>query len=89
MIPGVHVEHEIHERPNQPRSEPAKHDESRTADLGAALKVDEAETGADFPMRLNARTFTRRSPAPDDGVVLFSAGRYLVERDVGQLEENR
>src|SRR5205823_1581438 len=89
VIASVGVEHQVHERPHESRAESAKDDESGPADLGATLEINEAEPGADLPMRRDARTLARCPPRPDDRIALFPAGWNLIERDVRQLEKDR
>ena len=89
MFPSVSVQHEIHESAHEPRAFAAKDDEPGAADLGTALEIDESEPATDLPMRRDPCAFTRRAPRSDDGVSLFSPGGNLIERDVGQLEQNR
>src|SRR6185436_17491863 len=88
VLASVEVEHKVHQRPHEGCALIAEYDEPRSADLGAALEIDDAESSPNLPMRLDARAFTGSAPCPYDGVVFFAAGRHLVECDVRQLEEN-
>ena len=52
VLAGVQIEHEGDQRALEPRAEPPQHRETRAADLGRALEVQNAQRGAELPVRL-------------------------------------
>ena len=52
VLRGVQVEHPRDQRALQPRAPALEHVEARARDLHAALEVDDAERGAELPVRL-------------------------------------
>src|SRR5688572_17103349 len=51
-LSNVQVEHKGDQRALQPRARTTQHIEARTCDLGATLKVKDAQCGTQIPMRL-------------------------------------
>ena len=52
MTGRVQVEHEVDQRPLEPRARADQHREPGAGDLGPALEIDDAERGAEIPVRL-------------------------------------
>ena len=85
----MHVQHQIHERANQPRTHPAEDNEAGAADFCPTLEVDDSKFGANLPVRLDTSAVTGRTPASNNSVLVFSAGGNLIECDVRELEQDR
>ena len=80
----------LHERELQQHEVALEVGETRAADLGAALHVDEVERKAEVQVVLDLEVELARltDVAQHDGV-LFAAVGDVGERDVGDLEEDR
>ena len=88
VLPYVQVDHHRDQRPREARPGAAEHDESRAADLGASREVQDAEGGANVPMRAEAAFLARRPPRAQHATVILAARGDIGERRVGQLEQN-
>ena len=59
----MQMQHEVDERAREARTGADQHREPRRGDLGAPLEVDDAERGADIPVRLRReRELARTTP---------------------------
>ena len=88
MLAGVQIEHQGRQRPLQPRTGTEVGGEARTGDLGAALEVENAELGAQVPVRpgLEAEV-ARLADLALLAVRLFVCPhRHRVVRQVGQRQ---
>ena len=60
MLAGVQVEHEVGQRPLQPRSQVPVHGKARAGEFGGALQIEHAQLFAQFPVRLGREIEFRR-----------------------------
>ncbi len=90
VLAGVQVEHEVGQRPLQPRSQVPVHREACAGKLGGAFEIEHAQRFAQFPVRLGSEIeLRRRAPAPDFDIIFgrLSHGHAFV-RQVGDAGEN-
>ena len=52
MLARVQIEHEVDQRARQPRAGAAQHREAGAGNLRGALEIENAERGAEIPVRL-------------------------------------
>ena len=71
MLLGVHVEHEADERALEAGARAHVDGEPCSAELGGALKVEDAELLAEFPVRLGREVEVRLLAPRLDGDVIF------------------
>ena len=90
MLAGVQVEHEIGQRPLQPRPQVPVHREARAGKLGGAFEIEHAQRFAQFPVRLGREIELRRSaPAPDFDIIFGSLShRHACVGQIGDAGEN-
>ena len=87
---GVHVQHHVHQAAHQFGAEAAIDDKPGPTDLGAARKIEYPQLFTDLPVRPNRRAVrSRPPPAADDAVGFFAPFRYVVQREVRQLIQQR
>ncbi len=89
MLVGVQIEHELRQRPLQPRDLALVHDETRARKLRRGLEVHQAETFAQIKMffRLEFEP-ARLAPAQDlDIIVLVLAVGNAVQRRIGDFRQ--
>ena len=88
VLAGVQVEHEVDQRPLEPRPEAPVDGKAGAGELGAALEVEDAQLRSEIPVCLGLEVEGRRLPHqplhPVGGFVL--AQRHAVVRQVGQLQ---
>ncbi len=94
VLPDVHVEHEIGQRPLQPGARAHVDREPRPAQLGRALQVQDSQVRPQLPVRLRLKIeLPPLAPSLDDDVVLFRPPhRNLVPckvRDARQRKPHR
>ncbi len=85
VLAGVQVEHELRERARQPRPRAHQHGEARARQPARAVEVEDAERGAEVPVRARGVALVARLLAPGvhDGVVLGAGA--VGRRRVGQV----
>ncbi len=86
----MHVEHEVDQRALQLRAHAEINGEARAGDLGGALEVENAEFGAQVPMRLGSKVERLRHANAPDFEVIFGrlAGGYGFMRDIRDTREH-
>ena len=89
VLARVDVEHEVDQRAFQLRAQAPVEGEARAGDLGGALEIEDAEFGAEIPVRLGLEIELRGlAPAAHFDVVGFGAAhRHGFVRDVGNAGE--
>ena len=90
MLPRVQIEHEVHQRPLQLRSQVPVNGEARPRQLGRAFQVENAQFSPQIPMRLGSEIeLRRRAPAPHFDILLGAVpNRHARMRQVGNAREN-
>ncbi len=89
MFRGVQVDHELAERPLQPRELAGEDGETRTRKLGGPLEIHITKCFADFEMLLGCMVPAGllADDAGHDVVVLVLAIRHVVEGNIGQARQ--
>ena len=90
VLAGVQIEHEIGQRPLQPRSQVPVHREARAGKLGGAFEIEHAQRFTQFPVRFGREIeLRRRAPAPDFNIIFgrLSHGHAFVGQ-IGDAGEN-
>ena len=90
MLASVQIEHEVGQRPLQPRTQVPIHCEARAREFSCAFEIKYAEFLSQFPVRLGDEIeFRRCSPAPHLDVIFgrLADGHALV-RQIGDAGEN-
>ena len=87
----MQVEHEVDQRPLQPRARAHVHGETRAGELGRAFEIENAERFADFPVRLGRRSrIAALAPGLDGHVVGFGdADGNFVAGEVGNAGQRQ
>ena len=89
MTARMQMEHEVDQRPCEPRARPDQDREPRASDLRAALEIDDAESRTEIPVRLRVEVERRRRSVPTNFDVVraaFADGHALV-RQVGNRQQ--
>jgi hypothetical protein len=86
VLGGLHVQHELRQRPVQPRHRAAQEGEARAAQLGTGVEVQpQRRTQVDVVARRKSKDGARRAPAAHLDVAAFvGTQRHAVVRQVGQ-----
>src|SRR5271155_3404649 len=86
----MHIEHEVGERPFQPRAFPPVDCKTSSRNLRCAFQVENAELFPDFPMRSRLKIKAAElAPFPDLDVVLLGlAYRYIDQRKIRDTGKN-
>ena len=89
MLARVQIEHEVDQRPREPRAGAAQHRKPRAGDARGPLEVDDAERGAQIPVRLRREVERPRlADTPHlDVVGRARACRHAFVREIGQHEQ--
>ena len=91
VVLGVQVQHELAQRPLQPRQRPAQDHEARTRHFCRPLEIHQAQRLADLEMLPGLEAFFEgRARSNDAGlhiIMLVGALGNLVERQIGQLQQ--
>ena len=90
VLAGMHIEHEVGERPLQLRADSGVHGKARAGDLGGALEIQNPQRRAQIPMRLGREIeLARLAPAADFLIVGgASAHRDARVRNVGNQAQH-
>ena len=91
VLPCVQVEHEGRQRAGEARSGSGEHGESSAGQSGAAVEVEDLESGPEIPVGLRGKgKRPRLPPGPLDTVGgLVLAARHRVLRDIGDSHLHR
>ena len=89
VLAGVQIEHEVDERARHPGAHPHQHREPGAAHARRALEVDDAERGADLPMRPRIEVERRRLAVPAHELIVLCrpADRHAGVRQVRQRQQ--
>ena len=86
----MQVEHEVHQRPLQLRTQVPIDGEARARQLDRAFQIEDAELGAQVPVRLRSEIkLGRRAPAPHFDILLGAvADRHAGMRQIRNARQN-
>ena len=88
MLVGVHIQHELEQRPLQSCRAPLQYGKPAASQLGASFKIENTQIRADIPMRRH-RIGSGLAPAAQFHVIVFAvAFRHRRMQRVGNLEQH-
>ena len=89
VLARVEIEHEVDERAGEPRAGAHQHGEARAGHAGGALEIQDAERGAEFPVRLRFEVERRRLPVLTHDLIVLGAlaDRHAGVGHVGQAQQ--